>query len=290
MATKRQFIEYYDQTGRRAGLTLTFTEWSTCAAPDTPVTPKPTPHEITAHPALYYFDYDVAEDYIWTVRASTLDAVYQYKSGRVGPGDGNTAVLVVQTYTYPVTIHVQDDLGASANDVECVIRDAAESGNPIQLGRTNAAGNYSSTLNAGDFALRCANSALLFTNPKLFTVAGAMTVTHTGIRFTPSAPSASEQALWGYALHGDNTGANLARILARPVDENQIVGGAMITVKPIEAAANSSGYWVFGSPAHGLIKGAKYDVFESWGGTQFFLGRIVVTTDASKNLATYTFE
>jgi hypothetical protein len=206
---------------------------------------------------------------------TTLTA--SHGAGAWGPGTGSGAfeviVDLVDGDTLPIpdaSVEIVNDSGVSLQGMK--ISDAN--------GRTTGW-----RLNAGTYKVRARKSFVDFGGDFEFTISGNGTITVTGSVQTPSASSVGQQTVYGYATHGDGSAAASGIVEAIPANENQIVTGKMLSLKKIQRPINASGY--FEIP---LVQGGQYRVFESWGGQQFFRRTLTVTTDATKDLSTYTFD
>jgi len=225
---------------------------------------------------------------------STLVAFYSSESG-VRMGD---SVIINDTLqgANPVTITVLTSLGVPVVGMQVSIKDNAAT-NVLCSCLTDAAG-VARLVGTTDlpylddspaltpYKVVCYKGGAQTANPTDLLVSGGTALAITATVLSPTAPTAGCQTIYGTVKHGDLSGALGAKILAIPVDENQIVGGVFLTLKTVEDTANSVGYF----SNLQLIKGGKYNVFELWGGVQHFYGQITVTSDVdTKDLSTYTF-
>jgi hypothetical protein len=213
--------------------------------------------------------------------AALLDVDDRYDRVLIHPGQDSRAVIEDPTGTFNITFITRTSTGERIPAVRVDLLNA--SGQVVRLTNTDANGEKVVVLDGGGYTVVPHKPMVNFDSTPI-TVVENTTIILTGEIVLPNPPVSGVQSLYGTARHGDNSGAEGVRIVAKLVDDNQVVGGAFVTLKDIEAVSNSSGYWNLS-----VIQGAQYDVFEVWSGKQFFKGRITVTTAATKDLSTYTF-
>jgi len=281
MTAVAQWIEARDSSGLKTGLTPTVTHFVKVSDLTDSGVQNVTVREIGN--GVYEVSADITERHLIGVDfgASLSNPDDRYRNVIMSPNDESVTITQTPSGTYSIAIVTQEaDTTRIPNVFVQVLND---SGQVIRTQYTDANGDLTVHLNAGNYTLRCVKAMVNFDDVSI-TVDANGTETVTGSIVTPTAPAAGVQTLTVIPVDPSLLLDAQSQVFAQVTSNNVAVAGSdgVVTSRRIYAVKKSTHFEL------SLAKGIAFRIVGVVGHDVWFDKTITVSQDDTRGINDYT--